>query len=217
MDGTEILFTMKDRGYTPQNKKENEFVNDLVGEGFATIDRETRQYKLLPNVIVEDGIEKIKLSCLPQIKYLGLFFEKNNFIPALEVRPNNVHILLNYLGALKFIDWKRALGEHRLGDMIEFDIVGYGKNDNNEGYKVELPQSARDLYYSKDKKEPCFTIGLSKRGRERDTSSLEFKPIRRSVSKAKLGVLTSLGVFYNKEELDNAKKELVIDKTEFYN
>lgn len=47
--------------------------------------------------------------------------------------------------------------------------------------------------------------------------NLDFKPIRRSMVKAKLGVYTTLGIFYNKDELDNAKKELIIDKTEFYN
>ena len=217
MDGTEILFKMKDCGYVPQNNKEREFVNNLTSSHFAFKDRETNLYKLQSSVMVEDGIEKITLSCLPQVIYLGLFFEKNNFIPSLEVKPDNIHLQLNYLGALKFIDWKRVLDGHSLGETIELFITGYGKNDNNEGYKVELPQSARGLFYSKDHKEPCFTIGLSKRGKERDTMNLDFKPIRRSMVKAKLGVYTTLGIFYNKDELDNAKKELIIDKTEFYN
>lgn len=215
MDGTEILFKMKKDGYVPQNNKEKEFVQKLQEEKFAYREKDTSNYKLYDGVCVDEGIEKIVLSSYPQINYLGLFYDRNNFGGVLEIKPKNVHILLNYLAKLEFIDWQKVLGDFKLGEVVKVAIVGYGKNNKNEALEVELPPTIKNIMYKKGK--TCFTISMAKNAKERESSDLEFKPIRRSTIDMKLGVNTSQGTFFDKEELDNAKREYVILKTDFYN
>ena len=215
MDGVELIYKLKNGGAIAENGKEEEFIDRLKNSGMVVFDRESSKYKLVSEAVVADNVEELIVSTTPKVISLGLYVLNDNFIPSLEVKPKQLSIQLNYLGGLESINWAKILKEKRLGDVFDVTITGYGKNKDNEGYLIELPKELEELYYGKSL--PVLTFGMSKFGKESKTKELDFRPIRRALIKVKLGVKTTQGVFFNKEELDTAKKTVVFEKTDFYN
>ncbi len=218
MDGIEILNKLKTTGYKPENSKEEEFIYALKSNGFVFFDKALSLFKLQPDTIIEDGVEEVRLSLNAKVQSLGLFALNNNFRPSLERVVAEPFLQLNYLGLMEDIDWVKVLGEHSLGETFDCVVVGYAKSSDNEAYQVELPNSVKPLRYCKNKRadNPYFTVSLSKRGKERDSSLLEFTPIRRTLCKMRLGVKTSQGIFFNKEDIQNAGVSMTINKASFY-
>ena len=218
MDGIEILHKLKDVGYRPENSKEEEFIYNLKENGFVFFDRATNLFKLQPETQIEDGAYDVTLTLDAKVQSLALFALNNNFRPSLERVVKNPNVQLNYLGLMNEIDWDKILGEHKLGEDLDCVIVGYAKSSDNEAYQVELPASIKTLQYCKNKRasNPCLTVALSKKGKERDSSLLEFTPVRRTLSKMRLGVKTSLGVCFDKNEIENSRLTMKINKAEFY-
>lgn len=214
MDGVEILYKLKNTGYNPENRKESEFIDLLKGNGFIAYDFTNRVNKLQDGVIIEESVDEINLMLAPKIFSLDLFLPSNNFTPTLEKKIAQPHIRLNGLSTFERIDWTKILGDHLLGEDVDVSIIAYGKNSSNEGFQVELPEKAKSLCYFKGN--PVFTTGLSKGAKEKDTQNLEFKPIRRSAVKTKLGVMTNFGAVYDLAELSTVKKVLKINKADFY-
>ena len=218
MDGIEILNKLKTAGYKPENSKEEEFIYSLKSNGFIFFDRETSLFRLQPETVIEDDVEEVRLSLDAKVQALGLFALNNNFRPSLEKVVSQPFVQLNYLGLMDEVDWKKVLEDHTLGETVDCVILGYGKSNNNEAYQVELPSSIKSLRYCKNKRadNPYFTVSLSKRGKERDSSLLEFTPIRRTLCKMRLGVKTSQGVFFSTEQIQNAGIKMTISKASFY-
>ena len=218
MDGIEILNKLKTNGYKPENSKEEEFIYSLKTNGFVFFDRETSLFKLQPDTIIEDDVEEVRLALNAKVQSLGLFALNNNFRPSLEKVVHEPFVQLNYLGLMPEVDWAKVLGEHALGETVDCVVVGYAKSNNNEAYQVELPASIKSLHYCKNKRadNPYFTVSLSRRGKERDSSLLDFTPIRRTLCKMKLGVKTSQGVLFSKEQIQGAGIKMTINKASFY-
>ncbi len=218
MDGIEILHKLKEVGYKPENAKEEEFIYNLKENGFVFFDRANNLFKLQPETKIEDGAYDVTLTLDAKIQSLALFALNNNFRPSLERVVKNPNVQLNYLGLMDEIDWDKILGDHKLGEEVDCVVVGYAKSPENEAYQVELPASIKSLQYCKNKRasNPCLTVALSKKGKERDSALLEFSPVRRTLIKMRLGVRTSQGVFFEKEQLSNSKLTMKINKAEFY-
>ncbi|MBP3630549.1 MAG: hypothetical protein J6J23_03560 [Clostridia bacterium] len=218
MDGIEILHKLKEVGYKPENSKEEEFIYNLKENGFVFFDRASNMFKLQPDTVIEDGAYDVTLTLDAKVQSLALFALNNNFRPSLERVVKNPNVQLNYLGLMEEIDWDKVLGEHKLGEYVDCVIVGYAKSPDNEAYQVELPTSIKSLQYCKNKRasNPCLTVALSKKGKERDSALLEFTPVRRAISKMRLGVKTSQGVYFSKDEISNSKLIMKINKAEFY-
>ncbi len=214
MDGVELLYKLKDKGAKAENRKEDEFISTLKENGLVYFDKESGLFKLREEVIIEETTEEVEVSMFPKVIALGLFIKNNNFVPSLPNKPKDLFIQLNYLGAMQTIDWEKVLKGKSLGDEIDVAIVGYGKDENNEGFSVEFLGDTLEL--SNGRTKGNFTIGLSKFGKEAKTRDLEFKPIRRSVVKTVLGVKTTQGAFCDFKKLHTAKVSCKFNKAEFY-
>ena len=218
MDGSEILRKLKETGYKPENSKEEEFILSLKQNGFVFFDKLSSLFRMQPETIINEGVNEITLRLDAKVQNLGLFAVNNNFRPSLERVIKEPYVQLNYLGLMNEVDWSKVLGEHNLGDMVDCVVVGYGASQDNEAYQVELPASVKSLQYCKNKRasNPYFTVSLSKKGKERDSAMLEFNPLRRTLIKMRLGVKTSQGVFYSREDIEKARLSMIINKAEFY-
>lgn len=218
MDGMEILRKLQAVGYKPENSKEEEFIYSLKSGGFVFYDKQASLFRLQGDSVIDENVDEVTLTLNAKVQSLALFALNNNFRPSLERVLSEPNVQLNYLGLMEEINWDKVLGEHKLGEVFDCVIVGYAKSADNEAYQVELPKSVRDLQYCKNKhaSNPCFTVSLSRKGKERDSSLLAFTPVRRALVKMKLGVKTSQGVFFTRDEIDNARKTMSISKAEFY-
>lgn len=218
MDGIEILNKLKSYGYKPENSKEEEFIYSLKQNGFVYFDRESSLFKLQNDTIIDDGVDEVVLTLDAKVQSLALFAMNNNFNPTLERVVREPNVQLNYLGLMGTVDWSKVLEEHKLGELVDCVVVGYGKSADNEAYQVELPKSIKSLQYCRNKRadDPCFTVSLSRKGKERDSALLEFRPVRRTLTKMRLGVKTSQGVYFSLDEIANAKKVMRINKADFY-
>lgn len=214
MDGVELLYKLKTKGAKAENRKEEDFILELKDHGLVYFEKETGLFRLHEECVVDETTEEVEVSMAPKVISLGLFIKNDNFVPVLQNKPRELFIQLNYLGAMKTIDWERILKGKNLGDEVDVEIVGYGKDENNEGFLVDLPIDVRELAYGKNKS--TFTIGLGRFGKEAKTRELEFKPIRRSKITTILGVKTTQGSFKDMEEFKKAKENCVFQKAEFY-
>ena len=205
------LFTT---GFSPETKKETSLITNLKDEGFIYFDKSKNQYFARPETVKTETYDEIKLTIKPQINYLGLFVNNDNFTPSLPFNPRDKHILIEYLGKTENAEQslKNILQKgFTLGKTYSLTTQGYGKNESNEGYKLEVPEELTPLMY-KGNKIAYFTIGMSKQGKDRDTKNLDFVGVRPTKLLFTLGIHTTFGVFYSLESFNNAGKTKIIDK-----
>lgn len=199
-------------GFKPETKRETAFVEELRDDGFVFFDKLSGKFKIKSDVIKTETPDDITLKVVPKINYLGLFPKVDNFKS--DLLPTRVrHIMLEFLGNCQDAEgWlKENLSGLRLGQEFALTALGYGKTETNEGYKFELPEDLLGLSYRGNK--ICYlTTGMVKNGKERDTKNIEFLGLRPTKMLFRLGISTTLGVFYCLDEFKDSGSQKVIDK-----
>ena len=199
-------------GFKPETRRESQFIEELKAEGFIYFDKNLNAFKMKENVKKEETTEDITLSVVPKINYLGLFPKVDNFnstLPAVRVK----HIMLEYLGSNSDAEDRvnSLLGDIKLGGVYPLTVLGYGKNQTNEGYKMEVPEELEHLMYKGNR--VCYmTTGLEKTGKDKDTKLIDFVGVRPAKILFRIGISTSIGVFYSLEDFHSAGNIKVIDK-----
>lgn len=217
MDGSEILKKLQQsEGYNPENNKEKSFIEDLRQDGFVYVDRGTKKFKMTKNVEIEENSDEVILNMVPTLYSLELFLMQDNFAREFEVKPRHLGTLINLLTNFKTSDVKGVLGEHKLGKEYTGVITGYAKTDNIEGYKLELPAEILDIKKVGRGTDGVIVVSKKKGVKDKELFGGEFKNLRRTTVKLKLGVSCDFGVIYSLEELENLKKTKVINKASFY-
>jgi len=207
-----IIEKLFNGGFKPETRKENSFIEDLKDDGFLFFDKTQNLFKIKDGVVKSETPDEITLQIKPKINYVGLFPNVDNFIASLN--PVRVkHVMIEFLGNKEVSeqDIKNILKGNKLGQTYSLTALGYGKNETNEGYKLEVPEELVPVMYKGNK--ICYmTTGLSKDGKERDTKNIDFIGVRPAKILFKLGLSTTFGVFYSYEEFNNAGLTKVIDK-----
>lgn len=105
---------------------------------------------------------------MAEMVYWGLFFEHEALLSTLEEKIEHPHITFGYKTQppAHFFDI--------LGSWATVDVIGYGKNEDNEGYAVSLSQHQTRMYQGAST--PHITTSVSKCGRPKDTAKLNFGP-----------------------------------------
>lgn len=111
--------------------------------------------------------------------YWGLFLEENQN-GKLEKQIKNQHITFGYKTA--------PPAEVIFGKEYQIKIVGYGINEENEGYEVELSKELKKFYNGAEKVH--ITLSTSKEGKAVNTKNVNFEPIAERVLKCKMGYFT---------------------------
>ena len=207
-----VIEQLLNGGFKPETKREASFVDELKNDGFVFYLKDKNMYKMKDGVIKTETTDEITLQIKPKINYLGLFPNVDNFIASLNpVRFK--HVMIEYLGnrAVQESDIDFMLKGNKLGQVYSLTALGYGKNQTNEGYKLEVPEELAPVMYKGNK--ICYmTTGLSKDGKEKDTKNIDFVGVRPAKILFRLGLSTTFGVFYSFEEFNNAGLTKVIDK-----
>ena len=97
--------------------------------------------------------------------YWGIFVE--NMGGQLENVIKNQHVTFGF---------RTEYPEEMNGLSIPITIIGYGNDDKNEAYLVELPKSVMDIYGGADK--PHITLSVSSDGKPVDSWKLNFQFIQ---------------------------------------
>ena len=199
-------------GFKPETKRETSFIDELRDDGFVFYDKENGKFKMRDGIKRTETTDEIILSVVPKINYIGLFPNVDNYTSSL-MPVRNKHIMIEFLGntdnAIEKVG--EILEGFKLGQVFSLTALGYGKNDTNEGYKMQVPEELERLMYKGN--QICYmTTGLEKNGKERETKNIDFVGVRPTKTLFRLGISTSFGVFYNMEEFENAGKTKVIDK-----
>lgn len=203
----------KEKGFKPETRKENNIISELKDEGFVFYKKDANAFFAREGVEKIETPEDITLKVAPKINYLALFIENDNFVPSLEKNIRNKHILVKFYKDETDAEIKKQLSQIKLGKRYAVKMTGFGKNADNEGYMVELPDD-EDLQkvFFKPRKFAYFTTGLSKIGKEKDTANLDFVGVRPATVMFKLGISTTFGVFYSTEDFDKSGKSITFDK-----
>lgn len=201
------------KGFKPETRKENNIIAELKEEGFVYYKKEANAFFAKDGVEKIDTPEEITLKVIPKINYLALFIENDNFVPSLEKNIRNKHILVKFFKDETDVEIKKQLSQIKMGKRYAVKMNSFGKNENNEGYMVELPddEDLQKLFF-KPRKFAYFTTGLSKNGKEKDTANLDFIGVRPATVMFKLGISTTFGVFYSLEEFETSGKSITFDK-----
>ena len=108
----------------------------------------------------------------------------------LEKQVENQHITFAFGAAAQ-----NLIPKNLMGKTYEVIVSGYGRDNNNEGVKVELPIELRDIYLNTGV--PHITISISKIGKPIDTRKLKFSDTQHQTIKIQLGYFTDRGVVLN--------------------
>lgn len=102
------------------------------------------------------------------IIYTGVFF-KQEFKGKLEKKIEFPHITHQFKPST--IDYSL------FGQEVEFEIIGYGNDLNNEGYLVRLVNGSNEMKKAfEEVKIPHITISVSADGKPVNTVNLKFRP-----------------------------------------
>ena len=203
------LFT---KGFRPETRKENNFIEDLKDDGFVFYEKQSGLYKMKEGIKKTETTDDITLSVVPKINYVGLFPNVDNYNSSL-LSVRTKHIMIEFLGNTEnAVDQiPNILKGLKLGSVFALTALGYGMNSTNEGYKFEVPEELAPLMYKGNR--VCYmTTGLNKNAKERDTKLIDFVGVRPTKTLFRLGISTSFGVFYDLNEFERAGKTKVIDK-----
>lgn len=118
------------------------------------------------------------------------FFIQNKLQGILEKDIVNKHITTEF----------RPKKTHKelYGKTATFNVIGYGNNDVNEGFKVEMVscenKALRELFNNIPV--PHITLSTSATGKPVDTAKLDFQPVNRQTVTGKFGGFDSGKVVY---------------------
>lgn len=91
--------------------------------------------------------------------------------------------------------FKSEMPLYILGEQATVSIIGYGIDEDNEGYSVRLPDDpyglSRNLFYLK-RKTPHITTSVSSTGRPVDTRDLHFEPIEPFTLTGRFGYFSNI-------------------------
>lgn len=207
-----IIEDLRKNGFRVETRKEQNFIDELKDCGFVYFDKNINGFRMKEEVEKTETPDDITLRVKPKLNYLGLFPTVDNFSTEL-ISPRVRHIMLEFLGGSSDPEsvLKSKLKDVKLGQVFSLTALGFGKNENNEGFKLEVPEELETVMY-KGNRICFFTTGLSKSGKEKDTKNLDFVGVRPTKVLFRLGISTSFGVYYSMDEYLNAGKVKVIDK-----
>lgn len=114
----------------------------------------------------------------PLIRYLAYFVSAEELFhklsgfgtPCLERPITYTHVTFEYL--------PEEVDRSLFGDTVQIQVIGYGKNQENEGVKISLHSEnpvLQKMY--EDIAVPHITLSVSADGKAVNTSDLEFEPI----------------------------------------
>lgn len=199
-------------GFKPETKRETFFIEELKEDGFVYFDKNLNLFKFKEGIEKKETTDEVKLSVIPKINYLGLFPNVDNFtstLPSVKFK----HILVEFLGNNNNPESRLSelLKDLKLGQMFALTALGYGKNETNEGYKLQAPDELLPIMF---KNSPiCYmTTGITKTGKDKDTKNIDFVGVRPAKIMFKLGISTSFGVFFSMEDFKSVGKTKIIDK-----
>jgi len=207
-----IIDELITKGFKPETRRESSFIEELKEDGFVYFDKVSNLFKMKDGIRKTETTDEIILSVVPKINYIGLFPKVDNFTSSLP-SVRNKHVMIEYLGNDESAEEriKKMTKDVKLGQVFSLTALGYGKNETNEGYKLEVPEELLSLMYKGNK--ICFmTTGLSKEGKDKDTKLIDFIGVRPAKILFRLGIGTSFGVFFSFEDYQSAGKTKIIDK-----
>lgn len=111
--------------------------------------------------------------------YTGVFFEEN-FNNKLDKKIQFPHVTNQF---------KPTKVDYSLfGQEVVFKVIGYGINEENEGYLVELVNATQEIKNAFANIEKLhITISVSQTGKPVNTKNLDFKPIQPFYLKGRYG------------------------------
>ena len=118
------------------------------------------------------------------INYVGIFIDESdkekiieNEKVCLEKRPKNFHCTMQYMPK----DLKQF--KDIIGQEVVIVLTGYGNDDKNSGYRVQLPDEIKKYFLNTDKegnlKTPHITTSLSNDGKAVHTANLNFENLEK--------------------------------------
>lgn len=116
----------------------------------------------------------------PNILYYGLFFDQTeaqklfdqkNSGELLERKIPDPHVTFAFKPKPEQIPPAELIGK-----TFPVRVIGIGKDANNQGYLVEIPQELEQYYHSPAPKH--ITLSISKTGKAVDTKNLNFKNLQ---------------------------------------
>ena len=116
------------------------------------------------------------------IEYVGLFID-NEGVKELIKNEKNRHEKLpkSFHLTLEYRPKDESIYEEIINKTFKVKIVGYGSDENNSGFLVELPKKLGKYYKNTDKngkiKPAHITMSLSPNGKAVNTANLNFTPI----------------------------------------
>ena len=103
-----------------------------------------------------------------ECRYWGIFFDHDDLPDGvLDKDIENKHITMGY---------RQPCPEDILGCEVEVEVIGYGNDDANEGYEVELPDFLYD-YWNNGEAVPHITLSIADGAAAKDTGYINFYPI----------------------------------------
>lgn len=201
-------------GFVPESKREKELIQNLKDEGFVRFNKDANNFRVADRVSKLEDADFVTLKKEPMVFSVSLVCKADNFVPSLAVECKPKAIFLEYLGDKSLTDAISVAGKLPIGKEYSLTVLGYGKNENNEGYKVLLEDGAE--VFARNAKFPYgfMSISVSKTGKTKDTKNLEFIGVRPAKLRFKLGLTTSIGTVYDLAEIENGIKTIKIDKAE---
>ncbi len=115
--------------------------------------------------------------------FQGIFFDEETEEKLINLQKDglksnikNMHITFKYGDIEKYPD-------EIMGKEFKVKIVGYGADEKNSGFLVEIPQELKKYY--KGSISPHITVSLGEvsgvKGKAVNTSKLDFKPLEKSI------------------------------------
>lgn len=115
---------------------------------------------------------------MSEIKYIGCFFEFEGLQKQLESYPRTPLKRVVEHPHVTFAYKPQQVPKELFGTKVEFRVVGYGCNGQNEGLKVEFVDPPRELLpLIRAIPVPHITLSVAERGEAVNSSQLEFTPI----------------------------------------
>lgn len=121
-----------------------------------------------------------------KVIYLGIFIENKNLGGVLENKSDIPHVTLEFR--------PRTIPSKILGKEVKIQVISYGNNNRNEGYKVVLPQEYARYFKGEI---PHITLSYSNESKALNTKYIEFNKEKSLTLIGKIGVFTDKGVKYS--------------------
>ncbi|MFW6027133.1 MAG: hypothetical protein ACOCRX_12430 [Candidatus Woesearchaeota archaeon] len=211
MDLYDIIKKMNKGKYKPE-KEEEALIKKFYDLGIVNKNKDKQGndiYKINKNIeIKEIDMYRYKIKIYPQIKYAGLFFNDDSNL--LNCKSNNKIRNDNFHCTIAMSPKDEYLKNINLGNNYDVNIQGRGYDDENEGFKILIPEEIEKIY--KNKNTPHITLGTSENGKPFNTGKLDFNQDEKGNLTGKLGVYTDFGIFYDYNKLKNTNKTVKVEQ-----